>query len=340
MVLWFVTFLLFFVGLRLVLPDLIRLMRPIIAMIGSVDLGGQKKDLERVSIFLREIEETLLAGLVPSEERWRKISNLPSPWRKLTDDSLRELRESGASLIPTLKRLRALAEDQIASLADAQSRSAQAMAQAMICSILVPILGSAIYILLPEVSENLRLWLISCSLAILLALIGALWLLQMTAGARWGGLPKSRRSWILASLCAGERFLALVRSGTTPDLAWVKACELAKLDSEELAYAWGASIWESMPIKCRTPLEQVIIATGSSIKKSVQISLMEGTPCTERVEAVLLALRKDMNAQVQRELALLATRALKPLFICVAPALFSLLGGGLWITAHKMLSTF
>ena len=53
---------------------------------------------------------------------------------------------------------------------------------------------------------------------------------------------------------------------------------------------------------------------------------MEGRPCLERAEAALLGLRQDMKAQVERELSLLPTRALKPLFIFVAPSLFGTSG--------------
>jgi hypothetical protein len=58
---------------------------------------------------------------------------------------------------------------------------------------------------------------------------------------------------------------------------------------------------------------------------------MEGRPCTERAEAALAALRQELRSAVERELGLLGTRALKPLFACVAPAVFLLLGFGLWL---------
>jgi hypothetical protein len=77
---------------------------------------------------------------------------------------------------------------------------------------------------------------------------------------------------------------------------------------------------------------------GTSIRKVIQVSLMEGRPCTERVESALQALRQDISAQIERELSLLATRALKPLFCCVAPALLGFLAMGLylgWVEAMK-----
>lgn len=329
MIIWILASFFILLGLKMIWPAISKLVE-------AVETGRQKKMLEQVSVYLREIEETLLAGLVPNDEKWRKVRDLPAPWGKLTAESLEELRQCGGSLIPTLKRLRNLAEEQSAALVDARARSSQAVAQAMVCSMLVPLLGGALYTLLPELEQNSKLWVVSCFFAMLLTVAGSIWLLRMTVVARWGGLRLEFRPWILGSLCAGERFLALVRAGNTPDLAWARAYDLIKQDACELAVFWGASIWDIPQINRRSVLEQVIVNAGGAIKKSVQVSLMEGTPCTERVEAVLYALKQDIQAQVQRELALLGTKGLKPLFLCIAPALFSLLGGGLWITAKSL----
>ncbi len=168
--------------------------------------------------------------------------------------------------------------------------------------------------------------------------IGALWLIHMSEVARWGGLLVKNRSWVLSSQCAGERFLALLRTGTPPDLAWAGALELLTKDSRELALAWGYSIWDTSNSSSQTnPAEMAILAAGSSIKRSIQVGIMEGRPCVERVETVLKSLRQEMKALVERELGLLATRALKPLFICVAPSLFGLLFFGLWLASEEVM---
>jgi len=58
---------------------------------------------------------------------------------------------------------------------------------------------------------------------------------------------------------------------------------------------------------------------------------MEGRPCVEKVEGILSALSLEMKSHVERELALLSTRALKPLFVFVAPGLLSILIYGIWL---------
>jgi hypothetical protein len=241
-----------------------------------------------------------------------------------------------------LQRFRALAEEHEFSLNQARSRSSQAFAQAFACSLLVPILGGALYLLLPSIEARSTLWLGLCSLALFFTLIATLWLFQLVATARWGGLKGAKRLWVLASQCAGERFLALVRAGTPPDLAWGGICDFLGKETPDLALSWGYSIWESAEVnedknmKKSKRAEQVIVHAGFAIKKAVQVSLMEGRPCVPRVETALLALRQGIQAQVERELTLLGTEALKPLFVFVAPALMGLLASGIWIAAQEI----
>ena len=298
----------------------------------------KKSNLLKIIRLLRELEETLLAGLVPPAQRWEDLKSLQEPWGSLSHESLTRLRESGGALLPTLRRLRSLAEDQCVSLQDARAKSSQAFAQAGACAALVPLLGLGLYWLVPSLENHIRSWLVACSGALVISGIGAIWLIRLAERARWGGLSPDHRIWILGAQVAGERFLAAVRCGTPPDLAWTQAVDSLKSESLELAVAWGHSVWDpELNRTSKIPTENVILQSGSAIKKSVQISLMEGRPCTERVESTLFALRKEVSSYIERELSLLSTRALKPLFIFVAPALMGLLFFGLWLTAQDTL---
>ncbi len=299
-------------------------------------IGLERENLRRVGRILREIEEMLGAGLVPPSERWQKLRSLPAPWGALAFDSLQELRARGGALLPTLRRLRALAEQHDRGLGEARARASQSLSQALVCAALVPVFGTALYLLLPSVSARPWIWFASCSGSLMLAGSGALWMLKMAEEARWAGLRGEARSWMLASQCAGERFLALVRSGSPADLAWVRACELLKADAPGLAARWGASVWlasgTSFHSNARCPAEGALEETGDSLRRAVQVSLMEGSPCTDRVESALAGLSGELAALVERELSLLATRSLKPLFMCVAPALFALLAIGMGLS--------
>jgi hypothetical protein len=52
-----------------------------------------------------------------------------------------------------------------------------------------------------------------------------------------------------------------------------------------------------------TGSEKILIEAGESIRKSIQVSLMEGRPCLERVETTLQGLRQDLKSQMERELS-------------------------------------
>lgn len=313
----------------------------------TLDVGAKAARRRVQEVYLRtfEFEEILSSGTLPSEEMWQALSRLPSPWGALISESLLQLRTRGAALLPTLKRLRTLAMEQSKTLADAQARSSQALAQALGGVLIVILMGGTLYALLPGVSDNTWAWGMLCSGSAALAVIGAFWIISMAEYACWAGLPKDSKNWILAAQCAGERFLAIVRAGSPADLAWSNACELLFLEAPGLAAAWGHSIWKASPQKGFAnrgaaqggAAKDILIEAGDSIRRAVQVSLMEGRPCTERVESVLASLHHDIRAQIDTELSLLPTRALKPLFIFVAPSVFLLLAAGFFFSFDTVL---
>lgn len=290
---------------------------------------GRQKLIEVVNR-LSELEEFLMAGLAPDQQRWNVLKKLDEPWGRLVSESLGELRSSGAALLPTLQRLRALAEEHLSSLEDAQAKSAQAVVQAGICAVLVPVVGFALYYLLPSLQESPKLWMLACCLACGWVAVGVLWMLRLAEAARWGGLARPHRAWILGAYCAGERFLALVRMGVPPDLAWARMSGFLAQEVSTLAELWGGTVWH--PVQESFQLgkpETILVSAGHSIRRTIRTSLNEGCPCLDRVDSVLRSLRSSFKSQVDRELSLVGTQALKPLFICVAPAILGLLFFGI-----------
>jgi hypothetical protein len=296
---------------------------------------GGEKDLRAAAGLLHELQETLEAGLVPEPARWDSVGALTPPWGPLAQESLRELRARGGALLPTLRRLRRLADDQLTALKLARSRAAQALAQAAGCALVAPVFAAVLYVLLPGLDERPLAWIAASAGAVVLSGAGALWLLAMAESARWGGLGGTKREWMLASLCAGERFLALVRAGTPPDLAWTRTVDGLDARDADLAALWGRTVWvEALPAPVGPAA--AIAAAAQALRKGIQVSLLEGRPCLERAEATLEALRRDHAAQVERELSLLGTRALQPLFLCVAPSLLGLLAFGVALAWEGM----
>lgn len=324
--LWAVTFALALTGLRRL--GRIRL---------TFQLSSQAPDRELAIVIdrLRTLQEVLQSGLVPTTEDWEKLRDLPQPWGRLAGESLSVLRENGSAVVPTLVRIRGLAEEHRTLLASSRTAAAQALAQAMVCTALVPTFGISLSFLLPGLAEHATAWWSACGMALASSLFGARWLLRMAESARWAGLPPHQRAWILAVHCAGERFLAWTRGGATPDLAWNEACQALASESVELSQTWGTSLWaepEATPHRSRVPARQSLAQAGSAIRRAVQLALMEGRPSAERVEAALASLRLELRGRIEREVQLLGTRALKPLFLCIAPALLGLLGWALFLS--------
>lgn len=304
------------------------------------EFGREKRRLVQVSDALGEIQGFIETGLLPPDSAWRKLGEIAAPWRDLVQDALMDLRRRGGSLLPTVRRLKALAQENQEALELSRNRAAQAWAQACVCIGLIPFFGVGLYSILPGIETYRQIWALACSLAGMMGLSAAIWILRISDRARWGGLRTERRPWPLAIQILGERLLALIRSGLPADLAWSQAHERLRTECPTLADFWGGSVWQAdfRSESGQGDLERYLVETGDGLRRAIQTSLMEGQSCSERVELVLHQFRKDVSFKIERELNLLGNRALKPLFILVAPALLGLLMGGMylvWVTSME-----
>jgi hypothetical protein len=311
----------FFLVLRLVDPLLPHLARLRAGSGPSLEFGVQ---------VLKDLRETLASGQLPVAEDWHQVSEIPAPWGALSQESLHELRESGLPVLPTLERLETLLREQVTARSDARARSAQSWAQAVVSACLVPIVSVMLYFLFPGVSElGLTWWLVS-AVALILSVTAMVWMLRMCDQARWADLKKKDRAAWPAALCFGERLLSSLRAGIPADLAWVRALPTLSGHAPKLALAWGTEFWAGAPL-APTPVFplsttfQHFEQWGIQLREGMQKSVIEGRPCGEKLEASLMALKQEWSARVERELGLLATRALKPLFLLVAPGILSLM---------------
>jgi hypothetical protein len=144
---------------------------------------------------------------------------------------------------------------------------------------------------------------------------------------------------MLASLVFGERLLALLRLGRAPDRAWTEALPLLP---PALVAAWGGDPWKTVPDRAEGSgeagnLRAALLRSGDAYKKSIQASLWDGQPCTERIESVVEGIRAETRAFQERELQLLPTRALKPLFLLTAPGILAILGFALYLSVSSVI---
>lgn len=284
-----------------------------------------------------ELEETLASGLLPAEARWDLLKRLEAPWNRLAFDSLTQLRSEGGAVIPTLRRFRDLARRHFESLGEARARSSQAMAQAVVCGALAPLFAILLRALLPEVENSGAAWWAVTGMALALGLLSGVWIWKMVEAARWGGLSGAEREWMLSVLVFGERLLALLRLGRAPDRAWTEALPLLP---PVLVAAWGSDPWRTEstaeePANTAKNLRAALLRSGGVYKKSIQASLWDGQPCTERIESAVEGIRAETRAFQERELQLLPTRALKPLFLLTAPGILAILGFALFLSVAE-----
>jgi hypothetical protein len=285
--------------------------------------------LESARLLLKDLRESLLAGELPGREQWLQVSRIPEPWGPLIEESLSELRESGLPVVPTLERMEALLAGQITAASQARARSAQAWGQAVICGSFVPIVAMALYFLLPGVAQLGLAWWLLTLLACLMSAGAMLWMLSLCTHAQWAGLGESNRSCWPALLCFCERLLSSLRAGVPADLAWARALPQISRQASTLVLHWGAEFWLPRPVAAFSGGTMGLLEQwGQVLRESLQRSVLEGRPCTERLETSLSALRQEWDSRVERELSLLGTRALKPLFLLVAPSLLGLLAVG------------
>ncbi len=290
--------------------------------------GAEVKAAENL---FHELEETLASGLVPEEARWERLRSLAEPWSRLAFESLAQLRSEGGAVIPTLRRFRELARTHFDSLGEARARSAQALAQAAVGGALAPVFALALRWLLPEVADAGAAWWAVVGMALALGLLSGAWIWKMVEAARWGGLAGEEREWMLAVQVFGERVLALLRLGRAPDRAWTEALPMLPT---ALVAAWGGDPWKTSEAGANEPrnLREALLRAGGAYKRSIQASLWDGQPCTERIESAVAGLRAETRAYQERELQLLPTRALKPLFMLSAPGILAILGFALFLS--------
>lgn len=302
------------------------------------------RTLQQLKVYhdvLFELQSSLEAGLVPRPDQWEQLRFWKAPWGSLAYESMVELRKQGVAIIPTLKRLRELLTETIERIRVSRSKAAQGFTQALLALVLIPLVGFFLFYMLPPLQLEKKTWWSSVGIATAVGVLGVFWVFHIVEKARWGGLKGSQRSWVLLVTCAGERFLAFVRSGSPPDIAWVKTIQMLSGESIELAENLGAEIWQTRTISTSTegkrPLSLVLVEAFGSIRKAVQVSLMEGVACGEKVEGALLSLRQQIRTRVEYELSLIPLRILKPLFLCMAPPVLGLIFYSLYLCSEQWL---
>ena len=284
--------------------------------------------LKRAIHHLHFLQEQLESGLVPETHAWAELKTFPAPWGLLIYQSVMELRNQGAAVLPTLSRMRRTLEEQIELIQESKAKSAQALGQAVAGMIMIPLFAAVLYFLLPGMEENQKEFMMTFIFSLFLGSLSFVWMLSMIDQARFGNLKREKRFWLVSVNASLERLMALISTGLPPDLAWKKMYEELAIQDRALALEWKSQIWDgdlSTGFQTGNECEILVINLGIEVKRSIQTSLIEGRGCLERIESIHRTFIVELRMKIERELNLLPNRCLKPLFVCILPAVFILL---------------
>lgn len=281
-------------------------------------LSRPRGELSNLLNQLLTLQETLEAGWVPQPLAWKALAEAAPPWGPQSAALLESLRARGASVVPAIARLREAVRSELEYLHEARVGSSQALAQALVCGGVGPMLGGVLYLTLDTLERVGGVWWSLVAAAAVVGIAAARWIVAMADRARRAGRSAHEEGLRVQAVLALEKMIALIRSGLPPDLAWSQA--LACPGSAPLAELWGGAFWTGGGAS-RSVLEEC----GQAVRRAIQVSTMQGQSCLERLEALQREAATEARAAVKRELALLPGRALRPLFVLVLPSVLALL---------------
>jgi hypothetical protein len=332
MAFWILTYFLFFIGCQEMHPVLVRVKNFLLQ-------SKMLLDLRMASVRLSFLQEMLEAGQVPEAKDWESILAMPAPWGKIAYQSLQELRNSGAAVLPTLTRMRTTIEEQVELIQDCKVKSSQAFGQAIIGVVLIPTFALALYFLLPGLEAAQNEFLLLVLFVIFLGSLSFIWMISLMDQARFGNLPGEKRQWPVSVTASLERLMAMISTGLPPDLSWKKMYAELSVQDPSLAAHWKSQVWDSdsssaspAALLSANSCERLVVSVGDEVRRSIQTSLVEGRGCLDRLESIHRSFLLDLKMKIGRELNLLPNRCLKPLFLCVFPAVFLLLLGGIGLS--------
>jgi hypothetical protein len=269
--------------------------------------------------------ETLESGHLPQEEHWGLLNSLSPPLRRLVPGLLQKLRENGAPLLPTLRRLRQFSEDQAQSLREARVQVGQIRAQLLVSIVLNFVFAFATWFLVPEVQDSRGLFFVAIFICIFFSGVASWLIHRMIDRALWQAVPKELRPIISEALLSGERLLGKIETGLPPDVAWLEL--LLELDKTcpELALAWRQrALWVGSR-RSRSPRSlRPIFSFGYELREGIDACILDGRAARDRIERQFLGLRATWWSAVQQNLKRLPTQALSALFLGVLPGSIAL----------------
>ena len=309
MILWCVAFLCLFFGLKNLNWD----------NFVFIQFKKTSEALRLAEVHFFHLREVLESGFVPEDSQWQSLQKIPAPWGSSVYELLESIRSEGVAMSLLLHRLQMLAQSHHKRLKEARAKSSSALYQAIICAAMVPLTSILFYFLLPELQNQSSVWVFATCAGILLNIVACVWVFHQAEDARWGGLPQSKRHWMLEALIFCEKLMAYLRAGEVADWAYTRA-----LSSTDLELKKNWINLEREP-RIKKNLSDVLISVGPAIRDMIHKNSQNGLPSLEKIEVFTQSLNFEIIAYQERELQTLPQKTLKPLFFAVAPSILGLI---------------
>lgn len=319
-----------FLILSLILLLSIQSVKLIINFLSVFSLTQEKNKNLLVLGWIKKIKISLESGVVPSEDEWMIIEDYQHSFSKRILMIINELRDSGCKILPTLCRFEELLEFQVDLLKNTHVQSSQAISQCIICLFVTPLFSVFLYQIVPFLSGYFWEWCALTSISFFLCFIGFLWIVSLCEKSMWCGLSYSERSYIMEVLVFFEMVISKINSGFCADQSWVEVLEIYKNHLPKFVVFTMSGCHESLKIKT------LIQSLFKDAKSSIYYNLMEGKPCVETLVFFAKNFKSEYRALISHQLELLPIRALKPLFICVAPAIILLIIGTVFFSWNSL----
>ena len=282
-------------------------------------------ELRVTQALLLDLKDLLLSGIVPPESLWQKLALAPGAVGQASALALFELKKQGQPLIPSLERFQDTLAVMSQGIGRAWAKAGQARMQALVFLFITPTLAFTLPLLLPEIASTQSQWIwysLSAG-AFALCLLGHAWILKEAQACILG--PRSASSLLsILKIVGAERLLSSLQCGNSIDEAWSQTHTYFLAIGSPLALQWNPSAF-------RVDSQ----SSFHSLAEIIQVSLWEGSSLSERIDLWIKAEKSTWANALDSRVEKLPTVCLKPLFICIAPAILFQLGSALGLVILK-----
>lgn len=302
-----------------IIKQLMRLLQLFPQAIERVRGRGLAADFRVFIVQIIAMEQEIERGQVPSPPIMEALRSMEGEAAAAAFQAVcRELRERGAPLLEFIRSYRMDLTKSLDLHHQSQAKVTPVITQMAILIAMVPVFSVFLSFILDLTDLQWATYGSVCVVAFLYSFIGYIDLAWICERAVFLGISKEHRRLFFLDEAVVTTFLSLVRSGEVPLIAWHSTLRCLRISGED------AKEW---PL-----LEKFLLET----KESIQIAVMTGSRVTELVSSQLALHRSEKNRELLTNIDRLPLLALRSLIFFVVPAVFIVLGLGVYMWGSQI----